>query len=521
MSNTNEAPQNASANAAPREGVGIAVWCIAVFTLMLHLATASGYGIFRDEFYYIACSKHLALGYVDHPPLSIVFLAAWRAIFGDSIFSLHVPPAFVHSLVVALFGFIARELGAKQFGRALAALGAAIMPVYLGSMSFYSMNAFDTLFWALCIYVLCRIITTGDARLWLLFGLIAGLGLQNKFSVGFLGAALVAGLLFSPHRKYFLNPYLYAGGAIALIIFLPHVYWLYRNDWITLEFMRNASQYKNSPTNPLTFFADQLLMAHPLLLPVWLTGIAYCLASPRMRAFRMFAIMFVGLFFFFSLTRGKPYYLAPAYALVLPAGAIAFETLCGNRMWAKSAIVLVLIVTGAVILPLAVPILPVDMLVRYQSALGIKVGKMEMGHGGVLDQHFADRFGWKEFAADVSKVYAELPEKEQVKCVVLCDNYGEAGALEYYAKEYNLPPATSTHNNYWLWGPRNASPEVIMVVSWTGQSIADQDLFASGGEVARSIHPYSEEQEIPIFVFRGLKPPSTIPELWAQAKKMI
>lgn len=520
MSGPDVALDNASERATPREGIGMAVWCIAGATLILHLATANGYGIFRDEFYYIACSERLALGYVDHPPLSIVFLTVWRAIFGDSIFSLHVPPSIVHSVVVLLFGFIARELGAKQFGRALAALGAAIMPVYLGSMSFYSMNAFDTFFWALCIFILCRIITTGDARLWLLFGLIAGLGLQNKFSVGFLGAALVAGLALSQQRKQFLSPYLYAGGAIALVIFLPHLYWLYKNDWITLEFMRNASQHKNAPTNPAKFFADQILMAHPLLLPVWVTGIVYGL-SPRLRAFRMFAIMFVGLFFFFSLTRGKPYYLAPAYALVLPAGAVAFEAFLANRAWARATIVLLLIIAGSVIVPLALPILPVETLVRYQSALGLKVGKMEMGHGGVLDQHFADRFGWKEFAADVSKVYAQLPEEERAKCVVLCDNYGEAGALEYYAKEFNLPPAISTHNNYWLWGPRNASPDVIMVVSWIGQSIAEQGLFTSGGEVARSVHPYSEEQEIPIFVFRGLKPPHTISELWEHGKKMI
>ena len=513
--------ENTSERTAGREKLGLAVWYTAGATLLLHLATASGYGIFRDEYYYIACSKRLALGYVDQPPLSIVLLAAWRAVFGDSIFSLHVPPSIVHSVVVLIFGFIARELGAKQFGCALAALGAAVMPVYLGSMSFYSMNAFDTFFWALCIYILCRIITTGDARLWLLFGLIAGLGLQNKFSVGFLGAALVAGLLFSPHRKYFISPYVYIGGAIAAVIFLPHVYWLYTHDWITFEFMSNASKYKNAPTNPLKFFVDQILLAHPLLLPVWLMGIVYCFMAPRLRAFRMFAIMFVGLFFFFSLTRGKPYYLAPAYALVLPAGAIAFEHLCGERRWAKVAFLLTLAITTAAIVPLALPILPVETLVRYQAALGLRAGKMEVDHGAVLDQHFADRFGWKEFAADVSKVYSALPADEQAKCVVLCNNYGQAGALEYFAKEFKLPPAVSTHNNYWLWGPLNASPDVIIAVSWAGRDIVDQGLFAAGGEVARSVHPYSEEREIPIYVFRGLKPPHTIEDLWAQGKNMI
>lgn len=521
MADLHVMPENNPETIVRRESVGIAVWCIAGATLVLHLATAAGYGIFRDEFYYIACSKRLALGYVDHPPLSIAFLAAWRAVFGDSMLSLRVPPSVAHAVVVLLFGFIARELGAQRFGRSLAALGAAIMPVYLGSMSFYSMNAFDTLFWALCIYILCRIINTGDVKLWLLFGLVAGLGLQNKFSVGFLGTAMVAGLALTPQRKHFLSPYLYAGGAIAAIFFLPHVYWLYKNDWITFEFMRNASLHKNAPTNPVKFFADQLLMAHPLLLPVWLTGIVYGFVSPRLRAFRMFAIMFVGLFFFFSLTRGKPYYLAPAYALVLPAGAIAFEMLCGDRKWAKSAIMAVLIVTSAIIAPLAVPILPPETLVRYQSALGLTAGKMETGHDAALDQHFADRFGWKELVTEVGKAYAQLPESERAKCAILCNNYGQAAAIDFYGREHGLPNAIATHNNYWLWGPGNASPEILMTVGGMGAGIAASGLFESGVEVARSKHPYAEEDDVPIYVFRNLKPPATIVELWERNKDMI
>jgi 4-amino-4-deoxy-L-arabinose transferase-like glycosyltransferase len=521
MSNPSEVLRQKPNNAVLLDGVGIAVWCIAGATLVLHLATATGYGIFRDEFYYIACSEHLALGYVDHPPLSIAFLAAWRAIFGDSMLSLRIPPSILHAGVVLLFGFISRELGARKFGRMLAALAAAIMPVYLGSMSFYSMNAFDTFFWALCIYILCRIINTGNARLWLLFGLIAGLGLQNKFSVGFLGAALVAGLILSPHRKHFLSPYLYAGGAIALIIFFPHIVWLYKNSWITFEFMRNASLHKNSPTNPLKFFGDQLLMAHPLLLPVWLTGIVYCLVSPRVRAFRMFSIMFVGLFFFFSLTRGKSYYLAPAYALVMPAGAIAFERLCGGRMWAKAILLALFAITGAAIAPLAVPIFPPDTLLRYQSALGIKAGKQEIGHDAALDQHFADRFGWKELVTEVSNVYAQLPEAERAKCAILCSNYGEAAAIDFYGRKLGLPNAIATHNNYWLWGPRNASPEILMTVGSVGPGIAKANVFESGGEVARSRHPLAEEDEVPICVFRNLKPPATIAALWERNKEMI
>ncbi|MDZ4859280.1 MAG: glycosyltransferase family 39 protein, partial [Candidatus Hydrogenedentes bacterium] len=251
------------------------VWAMGALALLLHLVTANGYGIFRDEMYYIACSDHLALGYVDHPPLSIAILAAWRAIFGESLFALRIPPGIAHATTAIFFGLIARELGAARFGQCFAALAAALMPAYLGTSSFYSMNGFDVTFWAVLVYLLCRILRTGDARLWLVFGVIAGFGLQNKFSVAFLGMALAVALVLCLQWKQLRAPQLYLGGAIALAIFLPHVYWMYSTDWITLEFMRNASSSKNADTNPLKYFLDQILMAHPLLLPVWIAGVVY------------------------------------------------------------------------------------------------------------------------------------------------------------------------------------------------------------------------------------------------------
>jgi hypothetical protein len=523
MDESDESERSDKSDGAERGGqLGIAVWLLGSATLAAHLLTANGYGIFRDEFYYIACSKHLAFGYVDHPPLSILILAAWRALFGDSLVSLRFLPGVAHAAIVILFGMIARELWAGRFGQAFAALSAAIMPVLLGVSSFYSMNPFDALFWAACVYVLCRIFTTQNVRLWLLFGIVAGFGLVNKFSVGFLGLALPVGLLFSQQRKHLLSPYLYAGGAVAFLIFLPHVLWQLQHDWITLEFMHNAAQHKNSPTDPIKYFLDQVLVAHPLLVPVWLAGIVYGLRAEAMRPFRPFAIMFVGLFFFFSLTRGKSYYLAPAYALVVPVGALVLERLTRERFtWMRPVAFVVATLGGLALAPLAVPLLPVERLIAYQSALGIGNIKEEVGHGAPLNQHFADRFGWKEFADDVAKLYRQLPEEERDKCVILCNNYGEAGAIDFYGRNLELPHAISPHNNYWLWGPDGASPDIIIVAGWTGVDIAKKGLFESGGEVARSVHPYSEEHEIPIFVFRNLKPPLSIAQLWADYKKLI
>ncbi|HRI87833.1 MAG TPA: glycosyltransferase family 39 protein, partial [Candidatus Hydrogenedentes bacterium] len=371
--------------ATPRPPVALGVWAMGALALLLHVVTANGYGIFRDELYYIACSKELALGYVDQPPFSIVLLAAWRAIFGESLFALRLPPGLAHAATAVVFGFIARELGAARFGQSLAALLAALLPVYLGTSSFYSMNAFDVLFWALLIFVLCRIIATQNAKLWLLFGVIAGLGVQNKFSVAFLAIALAAGIVLTMQWKYLRSPYPYIGGAIAFLIFLPHVYWMHSTDWVTLEFMRNASSMKNAATNPLKYFLDQLLMAHPLYLPIWIAGIVYLFRAQSLRAYRIYAVMFVFLFFFFSLTNGKSYYLAPAYSLVLPAGALAIERFAQRRgAWFRPAALALAALAGLIIAPMAVPLLSPEGILRYEQALGLKPPRDEKGHDAAL-----------------------------------------------------------------------------------------------------------------------------------------
>jgi 4-amino-4-deoxy-L-arabinose transferase-like glycosyltransferase len=497
------------------------LWALGAFNVALHMAFAGGYGIFRDELYYLVCSQRLDWGYVDHPPLSIVLLAIQRAILGDSLYAIRFLPSLAAGFIVVLFGLIARELGAGRFGQVLASLTALVMPVYHGMSSFYSMNSLDVLVWCAIILVVCRIVASGNPRLWLLVGALAGIGLQNKFSVAFLGFALVAGLALTRHRKHFSSPYLYVGGAIALLIFLPHLIWMYRADWITFEFMRNAAKYKNTPTNPLKYFADQLLMAHPFALPLWLGGMAYCLFPSALRPYRLFAIMFISLFALFSLTNGKAYYLAPAYGLVVPAGALAVERLLGRprTRWIRGASAAVLIAGGAITAPLALPILPPETLMSYEQALGITGPKEEVGHTAKLGQHFADRFGWPELAAAVAEVFESLEPDEKNRCAIVCSNYGQAAAIDRFGRDQGLPYAISGHNNYWLWGPRGASGDVVIAVGGVHEGL--QELFEEGREVAHAGHPYAIENDVPIWLFRRMKPGLTVEGIWANARELI
>ena len=215
---------------------------IAAAALVIHLLTANGYGYFRDELYYIACSRHLAFGYVDHPPLSILLLALNRYLLGDSLLALRFLPAVAASVLVLLTARLAKEVGADAYGQTLAALSVLATPVFLVTDSFYSMNAFEPIFWTAAAYVIARLINTGDDRLWMLFGVVAGLGIENKHSMLFMCFGIAVGILLTPARRLIFSRWLLVGAVVAFALFLPNLIWEANNHWATLEFMHNATR---------------------------------------------------------------------------------------------------------------------------------------------------------------------------------------------------------------------------------------------------------------------------------------
>ena len=216
--------------------------------LLVHLAVGRGYGYHRDELYYLACANHLDWGYVDHPPFAVLVIAATRGLLGDSVAAIRVVPALVGALTVLLIGLIARRLGGGPFAQALAMTAALVAPFYLALDHYFSMNAFDLLIWGLAAYLLLRILQGGPPWLWLLLGVLLGIGLLNKISVLWLGGGLFVGLLLTPQRVVLRSRWPWLALAVALGVFMPHVLWQARYDWPTLEFARNT---KN---NLLIFF---------------------------------------------------------------------------------------------------------------------------------------------------------------------------------------------------------------------------------------------------------------------------
>lgn len=499
----------------------IAILCyLALFKLILHLLFIENYGYFRDEFYYIACSDHLALGYVDHPPLSIIVLWISRGILGDSLLAIRFFPALSGALVVLLTGLMVRKLGGSRFSQFLAAIAVIAAPAYLSRNSFFSMNSFDLLFWVLAAYIIIRLVIDENPRLWVLLGLVIGLGLLNKISVLWFGFGLVVGILLTQYRKALRTRWPWFAGIIAFLLFLPHILWQIKYDWPTLEFIQRATSEKMATISPLQFIVEQILSLNPVSLPIWLIGLVYCFVSKDGKRFRILGFIYLVVFLLLIISkRSRPGYLDPAYPMLFAFGALVIEKFIRgqNWNWLKLVFGFALIVSGIIMAPLGMPILPVKEYIKYTRTIGVGPSTHERKEVDKLPQHYADMHGWENMVATIARVYNRLSMENQSKCVIYANNYGEAGAVDFLGWKYNLPKAICGHNNYWLWGPGEATGEVVIRLGGPSIESLRQDYReVELAEVFRCEYCMPYENNMPIYICKGLYAP--LKDVWPTVK---
>jgi 4-amino-4-deoxy-L-arabinose transferase-like glycosyltransferase len=485
-------------------------WILPAATLALHLVTYAGYGYFRDELYYLANGEHLGFGYVEHPPL--IGLMAWfvRHTLGDSLFAIRLLPALAAAATVWMTMGIAREMGGGRFAQALAGLSTILAPMFLGLFGVFTVNAFDLAFWAALWWIAARYLRTGRERLWVVLGLVAGVGLQNKISVLFLGFGLVIGLLLGRRWGAFRRRWLWIGGAIAAFVFLPYIVWQVANGWPTLEFMRNAITRKNVVLSPAAFLGTQVLSTLGTA-PVWVAGLAFLLLARGARPFRPLGWAFLAVVGIMLTTNAKPYYLAPAFIVPFAAGGVAFESLSNG--WFGTALrtvaVVVVLAGGIVAAPIAKAILPEDAYVRYARALKTAPAQEERQSLGRLPQTFADMHGWRDLAETVSRIYHDLPARDQARACIFAHNYGQAGAIDLFGPRLGLPKAISGHNSYFLWGPRGCTGEVMIIIDGRLEDHASDFASLELAAIFSCVDCMPYENHKPIWIARGLKVPMT------------
>lgn len=496
----------------------IIVLAIAAADLLFHLLIANRYGIFRDELYYLACSEHLDAGYVDQPPL--IAFAAWftRHLFGESLLGLRLIPALAGAATVWLTGKLAREFGGGAFAQGLAALAAFAAPVFLLMHHWLTMNAFEPLVWLVCAWCIVRAINRDDPRYWLWFGVLIGLGMENKYSTAFFAFGVVGGLILTPQRRFLASKWIWLGALCSLLIFLPNLIWMARHNFPFLELMHNIRQgHRDVVRGPIDFIIDQIKMMNRILFPLWAGGLVWLFWSKLGRRFQIVGWIYALLLISFIVLKAKNYYVAPAYPMLFAAGAVAFENLSRERVrWSRPVYVVAVILVSSLLAPIAVPVLSPENYIAYQKALGIEPLKAENQENGPLPQHFADEFGWEDMARKVGEVYNALPPEQRAKTAIFANGYGQAGAIDFFGAKYGLPKSICRHQNYWLWGPRDYTGESVIVLGSDGKG--DREHFASVEAVGRTDHPYSRRDEhFDIFLCRDLNP--TLQALWPKTKK--
>lgn len=519
------------------------VFYLAALKLFIQLFTASRYGIFRDELYYLACAEHLDWGYVDQPPL--IAFVAWfaRHVFGESLIGLRLLPAVAGAALVWLTGTLAREMGGGRFAQAVAALAVIVVPVFLLMNHWLTMNAFEPLIWMAAVWCIVRATVRDQPRYWLGFGVLAGLGMENKYSVAFFVIGVVVGLLLTPERRFIKSRWIWIGALVSLLIFLPNFIWLVRHNFPFLELMHNIRQSgRDVVRSPLAFIADQALILNPVLFPLWAGGLWWLFfgrsgpnavnapnaagRSTNGGRYRLLGWTYLVMLVVLIALKSKNYYLAPIYPMLFAAGAVAFESFTRPRtdeqsprrfrFWLRPLYVTLIVIAGALLLPTALPLLPVETYIRYQRALGFEPPKTENQNTGPLPQYFADEFGWEDMTREVARVYLQLSPEERARTAIFANSYGQAGAIDFFGPKYGLPPAISNHQSYWLWGPRQYTGEIVIVLGSDGEG--DREHFQTVAAVGHISHPYSRRDEhYDVFLCRGLN--QNLQDLWPTIKK--
>jgi len=440
---------------------------VAISDFLFHIAIANNYGYFRDELYYIVAGQHLAAGYVDFPPVIAILAALMNVIAADSPISIHIIPALAGSAIVFVAAMVAKELGGGKRAQVLTAV-AAMFSASFAVASIFSMDVLDMLWWTVLAYLIVRIIKSKnqDRRLWIFFGIVAGIGLMTKLTIAFFLLALLVAFVLSSQRTYLKSPWLWLGALIAFLILSPYIFWNYVNGFPTVDFFFHHGGLNGG--GPVSFLVYQVLIAGILGLPLAIAGLYYYFKADLGRPFVVLGIAFVILLIVFTVTNGKPYFFMGAYPFAFAGGAIVIERASRRKhgLLIFPAYVTGIVLIGLALAPVYAPVLPPQTFAQYYGGFSaVANGAAAQSSVGVFPQYLGDRFGWNTMTATVTQVYDNLNASEKAQACIFTSNYGEASALIVLGKSYDLPPVISGHNNYYLWGPGKCSGAVMIIIT--------------------------------------------------------
>ncbi len=438
----------------------ILVLLIAALSLAIHILTYDILGFHRDEFLYLALGRHMAAGFWSNPPLIGLISLISQLLPGDPLLATRILPAIAGAVVVVVVGLITRELGGGIYAQVFACLSITLSLLMLRGFSMLQPVPFDILFWTLILYWLLRYINTEKPIFLILMGVGMGLGIMNKYIVLFLVAGIIVAVTLTPHRRLWINKYTWYAALIALILVIPNLIWQFNHGFPVINHMTELQNTQLVNVERANILLDQLLMFMFSSL-VWLSGLVFLLFSPRAKSFRVFGIVYLFVMLMFVLLRGKSYYAAGLYPFLFAAGSVGWEGVLKTAKLKVIGLSLVILLS-VLIVPMGIPVMRADKLAALYAKIPSSMGgevllRWEDGKMHPLPQDFADMLGWDELANIVIRASDTITDKNRI--VIFAENYGQAGAIEYFGKPHGIPDAVSFSDSYLLWIPDSITPE--------------------------------------------------------------
>ena len=487
----------------------VALWLTGLAFTAIHVAFSGRYGFHRDELLSYSNAIHLDWCYVVYAPLTAWLARVELVAFGTNLVGYRLLPAVAVGLVSVLAGLIARAMGGGRRSMLVAAVAAGIAGPICFAGSFLSYMSFDVLWWVLVAWATARLLETEDARWWIAIGAGMGLGLLTKYTIVFFAVGLLGGMVLTPNRRYFRTGWFWCGVGVALVMALPVIVWQAQHHFVALAWMKSIHARDVSRGTTDYFIPRQFWnTTNPATVPIWCAGLWFLFATPTGKPFRMLGWMYAITLILFVVARGREYYVAPAYPMLMAAGTVWGQSWTVTRSARAQQVIKRItrnsLVFGALaVFALTLPIAPI------QSAW------WRLADATANHQSFSMEIGWPELVATVVQVRDSLPVEDRSQVGVLAADEGDAGAVNLYGRAYGLPEAISGMNSNWLRGYGTPPPQTVIAVGFKREEV--EKIFAACEAAAQLSSPYGIVNQTigdrnEVYVCRNIRVPW--PEFW-------
>jgi 4-amino-4-deoxy-L-arabinose transferase-like glycosyltransferase len=487
-------------------------WLILLFVglkIVLNLFAMPHFGFHCDELLHLALADHLDWGYKEVPPFIAVLAYLSIKLFGTSVFAARVFTTLCSGLIIWLTGQITVELGGRKFAITLACLSIIFAPAFAASGYLFQPVVFDQFWWVLAVWLLVKYINTQSVTFLYLLGAAVGFGMLTKYSMAFFTFALLFAVLISKQRKILYTKHLFGAVLVATLIFLPNIIWQYTHHFPFITHMKTLERLQLNYNKPADFITQQFL-DNGIALFVWLLGFFFLLFSFRLRKFQFIAFAYVLIFLFLIVMKGKAYYLFGAYPMLFAAGGFAFERMLkSSRPVLRTAMVLLFTIPNLLLFPIVLPVLTINQTLawfKFSSNLHFMdfTVTWEDQKKHATTQDYADMFGWEEMAQKAAKAYHSLTPEQQKQTIIFGGNYGEAGALHHYAKQYGLPDVLSLNSSFTLWAPDKIQMKYLIYIDDNADELTP--FFGKAQKIGEVENPLAVEKGTSIYLYTDPKP---------------